>query len=160
MDFGLEVQVYPTGYIPGLRFEKSFTQRDLATVRAGYQIIDHRDQGLHDSEKGSGFGGTLGYKHYFRKYFEGPNLSARTDFWANKIDWVTKLETGETTKGTSNILVLQPTIEFGWGFTVGDYIVLTPTAAFGFEINVKTKGEETGEGSIMLAGLTATYRIQ
>ncbi|MBK9015010.1 MAG: hypothetical protein IPM82_13565 [Saprospiraceae bacterium] len=160
MDIGLEVQVYPTGYIPGFRVEKSFTKRDLGSVRVGYQIIDHRDQGLHDDETGSGFGGSLGYKHYFNRYFTGPSLGLRTDVWANKIDWVTKLEMGGESKGSSDILVVQPTVEFGWAFTLGENLVLTPAAAFGFEINVKTTGEDTGEGAILLAGLTAAYRIQ
>lgn len=159
LDAGLEVQVYPTGIIPGLRFEKNFTQKDLAALRLGYQFIDHRDQGKHDTEKGTGFGGTLGYKRYFKENFVGPSLGIRSDLWANKIDWESKLETGEIAKGTTNILVVQPTLEFGWGFPISDKLILTPTAAFGFEFNVKTKGEATGEGAIILAGLTASYRI-
>ncbi|MBI1225604.1 MAG: hypothetical protein GC192_10245 [Bacteroidetes bacterium] len=158
-DIGIEAQIYPTGYIPGFYAEKSFSQRDLGTVRFGYQIIDHRDQGKHDSEKGSGYGGTLGYKHYFKKYFVGPSLSLRTDFWANKLDWTTNLEAGGEIKGKTDILVLQPTLEFGWAFAIGDNFALTPTVAYGFEKNIKTKGEPTGEGAIMLAGLKAAYRI-
>lgn len=159
-DFGLEVQVYPTGIIPGLHAEKSFTKKDLVTARLGYQITDHGDQGLHDDETGSGFGGSLGFKHYFAKYFSGPSLGLRTDVWANKIDWVTKLEAGGTTQGSSDIIVVQPTTEFGWAFLLGENFVFTPTAAFGFEINTKTKGEETGEGAIFLLGLNLAYRFQ
>ena len=158
MDFGLEIQVYPTGLIPGLRFEKSFTKRDLYTARIGYQIIDHGSKGEHDSEKGSGFGGTLGYKHYFTKYFVGPSLGARTDYWRNSIDWETQTDTG-VRAGNSEVQVIQPTVEFGWGFSIGENFVITPSAAFGFEINIKTVGEGTGEGLIMLAGVTAAYRF-
>jgi hypothetical protein len=41
MDIGLEFQAYPTGLIPGIRFEKSFTKRDLYIARLGFQLIDH-----------------------------------------------------------------------------------------------------------------------
>lgn len=160
MDIGIEFQAYPTGFIPGFRFEKSFSKRDLYTVRLGYKIIDHRDNGEHDSEKGSGFGGTVGYKHYFDRYFSGPSLGLRTDIWLNSLDWESKDENGSLRKGSSDITVVQPTAEFGWGFLLGENMVITPTLSFGFEINVKTKGEETGEGAIMLAGVTAAYRIQ
>lgn len=159
VDFGLEVQVYPTGVIPGVRFEKSFSKRDLVTARLGYQIIDHRDQGEHDDETGSGYGGSAGYKHYFNRFFNGPSIGVRADFWSNKIDWESKTDTGTRT-GTSEILVVQPTAEIGWGLLLGENMVLTPALAFGFEINVKTDGEETGEGAILLAGLTAAYRFQ
>jgi len=160
MDIGLEVQAYPTGFIPGFRVEKSFTKKDLVGVRVGYQIIDHGDNGEHDDETGSGYGGSIGLKHYFNRYFTGPSLGLRTDLWVNKIDWVTKLETGGETKGSTDLIVVQPTIEFGWAFTMGEYLVLTPAAAFGFEINAKTKGEGTGQGAIFLAGLMVAYRIQ
>jgi hypothetical protein len=56
-------------------------------------------------------------------------------------------------------LVLQPTLEAGWGFVVGEKIVFTPTVAFGFEINVKTEGEPTGEGAIVLLGINLAYRL-
>ncbi|MCC6724199.1 MAG: hypothetical protein IT258_06775 [Saprospiraceae bacterium] len=157
-DIGLEFQVYPTGIIPGFRIEKSVNKYDVANARVGYQIINHRDQGLHDDEKGSGYGLSLGYKHYFEKYFSGINLGIRTDVWFNSIDWKTTTDTG-TLKGKSDIIVLQPTLELGWAFLLGDNMVLTPAIAAGFEKNIKTKGEKTGEGLILLAGITAAYRM-
>ena len=154
------MQAYPTGIIPGLRFEKSFNKRDLWSVRVGSQIFDHGDKGEHDSEKGFGWGGTAGYKHYFNRYFIGPSLAARIDLWRNSVDWETKDDLGGIRKGNSEIRVIQPTVEFGWAFLVGENMVVTPTAAFGFEINVTTVGEKTGEGLILLVGLNAAYRIQ
>lgn len=157
-DIGLELQVYPTGIIPGIRAEKSLNKHGVGSVRLGYQIIDHQDMGLHDSEKGTGFGVTLGYKHYFQKYFTGLHLALRTDAWYNTLDWETETDAGKL-EGTTDILVLQPTIELGWTFSLSDNIVLTPALAAGFEKNVYTKGEPTGEGLILLAGVTASYRL-
>lgn len=158
MEFGVEFQAYPTGLIPGIRFEKSFTKRDLFTARLGFQIIDHGSFGEHDNEKGYGWGGTVGYKHYFGKYFRGVNLGVRTDVWRNSIDWETLVD-GRIKKGNSSIRVVQPTIELGWAFLLGEKMVVTPAVAFGFEINVRTVGEKTGEGPVVLAGVTAVYRI-
>ncbi len=157
-DFGLEVQVYPTGIIPGIRAEKSINKHDAVTARLGYQIINHRDLGLHDDEKGSGFGASIGYKHYFQRYFDGLSLGIRLDGWYNSIDWITETDAGDI-KGNSKIIVLQPTTELGWTFVLGDNFVLTPAIAAGFEKNIKTDGEETGEGLILLVGVTAAYRL-
>jgi hypothetical protein len=159
MDIGLEFQAYPTGLIPGIRFEKSFTKRDLYIARLGFQLIDHGSSGEHDNEKGYGWGGTVGYKHYFGKFFRGVNLGIKTDVWRNSIDWESRTD-GRIVKGNTSIRVVQPTIELGWAFLLGEDLVVTPNAAFGFEINVRTIGEPTGEGPVMLAGLTAVYRFQ
>ncbi|MBK8564721.1 MAG: hypothetical protein IPN76_15650 [Saprospiraceae bacterium] len=131
-DIGLEVQVYPTGIIPGIRAEKSLNKHGVGSVRLGYQIIDHKDAGVHDDEKGTGFGLTVGYKYYFQKYFTGLHLALRTDAWYNTIEWEDYLDTGKL-KGTTNILVLQPTVELGWTFSFSDNLLLVPAIAAGFE---------------------------
>ncbi len=157
-DIGLEAQVYPTGIIAGIRAEKSINKHDVGSVRLGYQFINHGDQGLHDDEKGSGYGVTIGYKHYFERYFSGLTLALRTDFWYNTIDWETNTDAG-IVKGVSKIMVLQPTVELGWAFAFGENLVLTPAIAAGFEKNISTDGEDTGEGLILLVGVTAAYRL-
>jgi hypothetical protein len=157
-DIGLEAQVYPTGIIAGIRAEKSINKHDVGSVRLGYQFINHRDLGLHDDEKGSGYGVTIGYKHYFERYFSGLTLALRTDLWYNTIDWETNTDAGKV-NGVSKILVIQPTAEVGWAFAFGDNIMLTPAIAAGFEKNISTNGEDTGEGLILLGGVTAAYRL-
>ena len=154
-----EFQAYPTGLIPGLRLEKGFAEKNALHLRLGYQFIDHRDLGKHDDESGNGWGFTLGYKRYFRDNFEGFHLGLRNDFWWNQIDWQQQSAGGALAMGTSDILVVQPTAEAGWLFRPGDHFLLTPSVAFGFEINVKTEGEPTGEGLILLLGLQAGYRF-
>jgi hypothetical protein len=32
----------------------------------GYNLLDHKDFGVQESEKGGGFGFTLGYRYYFK----------------------------------------------------------------------------------------------
>lgn len=158
-DIGIEFQAYPTGLIPGLRLEHAFSEKNLGTLRLGYQLIDHRDQGKHDDETGTGFGGSIGFKHYLKPGYKGWSLGLRTDLWANRIDWLIIGDKPGNITGTTDILVLQPTLEAGWGLAFGKNFVFTPTAAFGFEINVKTEGQPTGEGAIVLLGLNLAYRM-
>lgn len=155
-DLTTEFQVYPTGLIPGLRLEKGFAEKNAVHLRLGYQIIDHRDLGKHDDETGTGYGFTLGYKRYFKENFQGIHLGIRNDFWFNSIDWRSD---EEPAAGTTDVVVVQPTAELGWLFLLGEHFTLTPGAAFGVEINVKTDGEPTGEGMILLLGLQAGYRF-
>lgn len=157
-DIGFEIQVYPTGIIPGIRAEKSIHKHGVGSIRLGYQIMDHQDFGIHDDEKGSGYGLTVGYKHYFQKYFTGLHLSLRTDAWYNTLDWKDNTDAG-LVKGVTKILVLQPTVELGWTFPLSDNFMLVPAFAAGFEKNVYTEGEPTGEGLILLVGVTAAYRL-
>lgn len=157
-DLNVECQVYPTGIIPGLRLEHAFAQKNAVHLRLGYQIIDHRDLGKHDDETGSGYGLTVGYKRYFKQGFKGFSLALRNDIWFNDIDWVNTSGI-LTTQGNTDVTVVQPTLEAGWLFVSGKKFIFSPTLAFGYEINVKTKGEPTGEGAILLMGLLFGYRF-
>lgn len=154
-DLSLEFQAYPTGLIPGVRIEKNFSERHAVHLRLGYQIINHRDLGVQEDEKGSGFGFTLGYKHYFRDGYEGFFVGARNDIWLNTIDWIDNL--GRT--GTTMITVIQPTLEAGYNFVLGDTWLFAPSVGFGFEVNVRTEGEPTGEGAILLVGFLVGKRF-
>ena len=148
-----EFQAYPTGLIPGIRVEKGFAGKNAVHFRLGYQIIDHRDLGKQDDETGNGYGFTLGYKRYFGADFKGFHAGVRNDIWFNEIDWKDGLDTPEPTSGTTDILVVQPTAEAGYTWLMGNNWAFTPTVAFGFEVNVKTEGEPTGEGAILLLGI-------
>jgi len=158
-DIGLEFQAYPTGLIPGVRIEKGFGGKHAIHLRAGYQWIRHRDLGVHDDERGDGYGFTLGYRRYFQNDFRGWTISSRCDFWANNIDWTDETPMGDIS-GNTKIKVIQPTLDLGYTFLFGEgQTVLTPTVAFGYEVNVKTDGAETGEGAILLLGVELSRRF-
>ncbi len=154
-DISFEFQAYPTGLIPGIRLEKGFGEKNAAHLRFGYQVIDHRDLGKHDDETGSGWGFTLGYHRYFKGGYQGFFLGARNDFWFNSMEW----EMNDGTSGKTDIVVVQPTAQAGWVFLFGEKWLLSPTLSFGYEINVKTEGEATGEGAIILLGLNFGRRF-
>ena len=153
-DLGFEIQAYPTGIIPGFRFESYLNEKSSFNIRLGYQLIDHRDLGVQDNEEGSGFGFSLGYRRFFKYNHEGLSLALRADAWWNTIDWETGTESGETM-----ITVLQPTLLAEYAFRSDSNIVITPSLGFGFEWNVKTDGEPTGEGAILLLGCAIGFGL-
>ena len=154
LDVLFEFQAYPTGLIPGVRIEKSLGVKSAAHVRLGYNWIRHRDLGKHDDEHGVGFGFTIGYKRYFRNNHDGFSLGLKNDIWWNTIDWTDE----PSSSGTTDITVLQPTLELAYSFIKGD-LVISPSLAFGFEWNVRTEGEPTGEGAILLVGIQIGKRF-
>lgn len=61
--------------------------------------------------------------------------------------------------GSTDITVLQPTVQGGYDFSLGGgRFVLETTLAAGFEFNVRTDGEDVGEGPILLLGLGIAHR--
>lgn len=157
-DIGIEVQVYPTGFLYGLKAEFGFKPKHALELRLGYNELDHQDFGVHLSEIGGGFGGTIGYRYYFKptntKFF----LGVRSDIWFNKIEWFDIVIRG-IIEGETSVTVLQPTAIFGYSWLFGNHFVLTPTIAAGAEINIITDGAPVGEGPIVLVGINALYRF-
>ena len=157
-DVGLEIQQYPTGFLYGLKLEIGLKSHHAIDFRLGYNDLDHQDFGVHDSEIGGGFGGSIGYRYYFKPLPKGFFIGARTDLWFNDIDWEDIVNT-DIISGSSSVIVLQPTGIIGYSFLFNDRFVLTPTLALGAEINIRTEGEPVGEGAIVLWGLNFLYRF-
>lgn len=158
MAAGFEVQGYPAGVIYGAHGQLALSQDSVLTVRAAVNDTDRQDFGEFDNEEGDGVGGGVGYRQYFGPYFDGWMWGARVDLWDLEIDWRDDPPAVGATSGTTDILVLQPTIEGGYTWWLDEERTwrLTASAGFGFEINVDTDGEDVGEGAIGLLGLTLT----
>ena len=149
-DIGGEFQWYPSGKITSLHVAFNAIMHHSVIVRLGYNQIN-RDNNI---EKGSAWGGAIGYRYYFRllphKFFVG----ARAGLWRTKIDWAQDLETGETMTWT-----VQPTFEIGYTFIINDWAFITPSISSGVDINLKTEGEKVEQGFITLIGISAGFRI-
>lgn len=158
-DVTFEFQAYPTGLIPGIRFEKGFAEKNAISLRLGYQFIDHRDLGKNDDEWGNGYGFTVGYKRYFKENFRGLFAGIKNDVWWNEMEWKMNPETPDEFSGVTDITVIQPTAEAGYLFEFGEGWICSPTVAFGYEVNVKTEGRPTGEGAIFLLGFNLGRRF-
>lgn len=156
-EIGFELQAYPAGIMPGIRGDFYLSRYAEANFRLGLNITDRQDWGEHDYEEGDGFGFSLGYRYKIKGTRKGPFIGARVDMWWMTIDWkdfggpdnIQLLKQGST-----DITILQPTMEIGWKFELSDTWMLAPTVSFGQEINIVTNGEEVGQGGISLFGFT------
>ena len=114
---------------------------------------------MHELEEGGGFGFSPGYQYWFRSAHEGLFLGARVDFWFNSVDWKDNIGLANELSGTTEIMVIQPTLTGGYSIPIAQKLYLTPTLAFGAEINTRQEGADVGEGAILLAGLQLNYRM-
>ena len=149
-DVSLETQIYPTGFIPSVSVDKHFGEKEVIYLRLGFNFFNHKDLGVQLNEEGSGYGLSVAYKRYLKETQQGIRLGIKTDLWFNTVQW-TNINTFGPISGETKITVLQPTAELSylWNF---ENIFFAPSIAFGFEWNVKTQGEPTGEGAILLVG--------
>ena len=102
---------------------------------------------------------TVGYNYYFQPDHTKWFLGLRTDVWFNSVDWRNDIGTPGEMAGNSRIVVLQPTAIAGHLFLLSEQWVLTPTLAFGYEVNVVEDGADVGEGPILLWGVNLAYRF-
>jgi hypothetical protein len=98
--------------------------RDVVTISLGANVTDRQDFGEHDDEEGSGAGLGVGYRRFAGEQLDGWFYNARVDLWALSIDW--RDEPGA--RGTSDVLVLQPSVEGGYGFRLGARWRLAPSS--------------------------------
>jgi len=153
-DIGAEYQWYPSGNITGLHLAFNSKLHSSFLVRVGYNKANRKDNGEKDNEKGGGWGGSLGYRYYFKPYPYKLFLGLRSDIWRLKIDWEQGAQTGSTKTWT-----LQPAFEIGYTFVINDQAFITPVISNGVEINIKTEGDKVGQGFITLFGISTGFRL-
>ena len=153
-DIGGEFQWYPAGTITGVHIAFNAKLHNSVNLRFGYNNANRKNWGKHNIEKGGGWGGTVGYRYYFKPFPHKFFLGARTDIWRMKINWSDPLSTG-----TSKTWTLQPTFEVGYTFFINDQLFLTPSISNGVELNIKTEGQEVGHGFITLLGISLGVRL-
>ncbi len=166
IEIGIEYQMYPAGYVPSLKLEFGLGKyaKHGFNTRVAYNITRRRDWGEHEDERGSGFGGSIGYRYYILDPFKALYVGARFDVWRLKIDWRNSgadelLFTNDDERNTTKIIVTQPTIEVGYKFRIKDKFIINPALALGWEYNAKTEGDPVGQGSILLWGVDLMYRF-
>lgn len=148
--FGPEVQVYPAGAILGGRYELPAGERTVQFARLAVNLTDRGSWGQHDDEQGHGFGGGIGMRRWLDQQGIGWHYGARADIWSLSLDWEDR---APARSGDSKVLVLQPAIEGGYSWwNRGGRIDLS--LSLGVEVNVDTRGEDVGEGPILLLGVS------
>ncbi len=157
---GASFQVYPAGFIPTVNYENFLSEKASLVFRLGANITDRQDfSDVNETEEGSGFGGSVGY----RKHWHGAKgswiVGLNTDLWSLEIDWTDPDNIGATS-GTTDIVVLQPWLEGGHFFKFNDGgSQLGITAGFGREFNIVTNGDEVAQGFIGTISLQYHFRV-
>jgi len=154
---GTEVRVYPAGVIAAVTSERPVNEHEVVLSTLGGNWTDRRDYGRRDDEEGDGFGGGVGYRHYFGDELDGWFVGGRLELWSLDIDWKDNEGKPNQRKGSSDVLVAQPTADLGYGFRLSERSRLNVFGAFGLEINVATSGKGVGQGPIGLAGVSWVY---
>ncbi len=159
---GLSEQVYPAGLITTLNTEVFVRENSSLIFRVGGNFANRKDfSPYNDNEKGSGFGGSLGYRKYFHRQKGSFLAGINTDVWNMWIDWQNNPGTPDQTQGQTNTLVLQPWLEGGYLKKIKNSpFQIGMTAGLGREINVITNGKEVGQGWMFSALFHFRYLLK
>lgn len=114
------------------------------------QVVSPVDAGKHQNESGDGYGIGIEARRFHATTRSAWFSGARVELFKLDIDWK---DPGHRS-GNTDITVLQPTGRLGYRFAKAG---LELSGNLGAEINLRTKGEQVGEGAIVLAGLA--YRF-
>lgn len=146
---GMEFSVYPAGQIVGIFGEAVNGNHHGFNLRLAANRARRQDfSGLNDDERGWGPGFSLGYRYYPDQRCSGFFGGLRADLWQMNIHWKDSSELVK--EGSSKITILQPTLEIGYEFDLPGAWRLSTAFVNGFEVNVRTHGEEVGQGWITL----------
>lgn len=157
---GAEVLWYPAGWIAGPSVNYFVAPKHVVHAGLGVNIANRKDFGKNDNEKGTGFGGSLGYRYLFTPQKNSFFIGARVDFWGMKINWKDKIGTPQAINGTTKITVFQPTAHVGyWVKPTNSKFNFLFSAGAGAEINIKTNGKKVGEGGMWLLGVSGYYAL-
>jgi len=158
-DFGLSAQFYPAGIIAALNAEHYIAENSSLIFRLGGNFVDRKDfSDENDNEKGSGFGGSFGYRKHFRTRKGRIVLGLNIDAWNLWINWKNNIDEVNAASGTTYTLVLQPWLESGYFFNLkNSSSQIGITAGFGKEINAITNGKDVEQDWI--ASLLLQYQF-
>ena len=145
---GTELRVYPTGAIFTGQHLYPAGENDAWLLEVGLNVTDRDDDGEHEEEDGYGIGIGAGWRRYASEGRLGFFWGGRANLWDMEIDW-----DDPARRGTSTVLVFQPTVEVGHAWSLGGAWILEAGLSAGAEVNLDTDGEDVGEGGIVLGGI-------
>ncbi len=156
VDVGAEFQIDGDGAAYNLQLAFNARVHHSFVIRAGYHDAARVSTALHNSEDGSGWGGLVGYRYYVgvmpRRFFIG----ARAELRMMTIHWSAPL-----TESDTKLTIFQPSLEAGYTFLINDLFFITPWAAGGPLVKLKSEGDKVnyGEGFNALFGISAGWRF-
>jgi len=155
-DAGAEYQYTKEGPAFNLQLGFNAEEHHSIVLRGGYIKVSGKTTSAHNSEAGSGWGGSIGYRYYFSVLPKRFFIGARAGLWSISINWNVPVA-----EGSSKLLVLQPAFETGYTWVINDYFFITPHLSATVQTTQSTKGEEVayGTGFTPMAGISAGWRF-
>ncbi|MEO7922812.1 MAG: hypothetical protein ABIR30_03985 [Chitinophagaceae bacterium] len=155
-DIGAETQINADGMAFILHLAMNTRIHHSLILQGGYNHVSTRKVSPTGQEKGSGWGGAIGYRYYTGVIPKRFYIGVRATFWKMDIDWSTSI-----TKGTSKLNILQPAVETGYTFLINEVFFITPYYMATQSIKLKTNGAEVqyGEGLSLQPGISAGFRF-
>lgn len=155
-DLGGEYQWYPDGAIVNLQVAFNSKIHNSFLIRAGYNNVPLKSTSHHIGENGNGWGGSFGYRYYFKVVPRRFYIGTRMDLWSMNIHYSTSVK-----EGNSKLNILQPGLEAGFTLLVNELLFITPYISAGKQITLNTRGDNVdyGQGFILSPGLSAGFRF-
>src|SRR5688572_5042028 len=163
IDIGGEFQKYSLGSIYNLHMGFNLKPNHSLLLRLGYNQVGSyvTKDGYDHTESGEGWGGGLGYRHYFKpgtkKFFVG----ATVNVWVMDLDYDIIGPAGPAVY-IDKTTVLQPALETGYTFLFNKIFFITPYLSAGFYTDLNTKPTDVKyyQESFRLAiGINAGIRL-
>jgi hypothetical protein len=159
INLGAEIQAYAAGASLGARADLYLGKHVNWNFRLSYHFLNRqRESDINIEEKGGGFGAALGYRYFLDKR-EGIFFGGRADFRKMNIDWVAESPFSILTYGTTEVSILQPTVEVGYQFKINKHWTIAPAISSGFNLNLITNGERVTGGFIAHIGVNAAFKL-
>lgn len=125
-------------------------------LKGNYARSGSRKTSTHTSESGSGWGGYLGYRYHFSVIPKRAFLGLGAGIQSMKVNWSTPL-----LEGSTNLLLLQPTLEAGYTLVINDYMYITPSVSGILLTKLSSKGADVdfGSGFVPAASISMGWRF-
>ena len=125
-------------------------------LKGNFARAGSRKTSNHTSESGSGWGAYLGYRYHFSVIPKRAFLGLGVGIQSMKMNWSLLL-----LEGTTNLTLLQPTIEAGYTLLINDYMYITPSVSGILQTKLSSKGADVdfGSGFAPAAGISIGWRF-
>lgn len=143
---------------PGINLQLAFNAKihHSFITSIGYKQAWKHIPNTNNNEKGKGFGGSLGYRYYFKIIPKGIYIGARAHVWS-----LSMYKTADNTAGNTNLTVAQPSAELGYTAVINDmaFISFYYSAGTQVQLSAEDKTYGYGKGSVSAFGISGGIRF-
>ena len=143
---------------PGINLQMAFNAKIHHSIIAsvGYKQALRSIPNTNNSEKGKGFGGSVGYRYYFKVLPKGIYLGVRAHIWS-----LNMYKSANVTGPKSNLIIGQPAAEFGYTALINDlaFITFYYSAGSQFQISAADDSYGYGKSTVSSIGISGGIRF-